>query len=137
MVVRTEVIQLFEWLEGSGDRISQLGGIELGFAQLDAFPELEPFLLRLTRTFLNDDPDDNDGRLSLLSSLVVLVDGEFARVGILRNRRPYWRRLAAIAQESIIERQAMGARTPVKVFREWATEGRAELFYLQTSQTYV
>jgi hypothetical protein len=28
-----ELLELFEWLEGHGDRISQLGAAELGFRQ--------------------------------------------------------------------------------------------------------
>src|SRR5205823_14149961 len=103
-VEREEVRRLFQWLEKSGDPLSQVGGIELGLLHLEKYPELESHISEMTRALLADDAEDKRGRLSLLSTLIVLVDGELARTGALRTKPPYWRRLAAIAQAALIQR---------------------------------
>ncbi|MHC2664596.1 hypothetical protein ACMA5K_33850 [Bradyrhizobium diazoefficiens] len=73
-----DVETLFEWLEAHGDRISQLGAIELGLHHLDKYPEIEPAIAKMTRSFIEDDVGE-DARLAELAGLVVLVDGELAR----------------------------------------------------------
>jgi hypothetical protein len=129
---RHEVLRFYQWLEERGDRISQLGGIECALANLETFPELEPVILKLVQGFLNDNPDDEQSRPSLLCSLIVLVEGELARTGIARGRPPYWRRLAAIAHASVLERAIVAAGIPPSHMRATAMSGRALFFYLQS-----
>ena len=57
MVPRGEVRRVFEWLMDHGDRISQIGAIECGLRHLDSFPEIEPFLVAMTREVSADDPE--------------------------------------------------------------------------------
>jgi len=97
-----------------------LGALEVGLAHLDKFPELEPILAKMAEGFVNDEPDDPESRLMLLCSLIVMVEGEFARTGIARNRPAYWRRLASIAHASIIERAMVAAGVQPSVIRKWA-----------------
>jgi hypothetical protein len=130
-ISREEVLTVYKWLEQHGDRISQLGALEAGLAHLDTYPELEPILAKLAEDFVNDATDDPEGRLILLCSLAVLVEGEFARTGIARNRPTYWRRLAAIAHASVIEREVVAAGIPSSVIRNWAFPSRGQLYYLQ------
>jgi hypothetical protein len=128
---RDEVLRFYQWLEERGDRISQLGGIECALANLEKFPELEPVILKLVEGFLKDNPDDEQSRPSLLCGLIVLVEGELARTGIARGRPPYWRRLAAIAHASVLERAIVAAGIPSSDMRAWAMSSRALFFYLQ------
>jgi hypothetical protein len=127
-----ELLKVYKWLEQRGDRISQLGALEAGLANLDKFPELEPILAKMVEAFVNDAPDDPDGRLILLCSLIVMVEGEFARTGIARNRPTYWRRLAAIAHASVIEREMVAAGIPPSVIRNWSFPSRGQLYYQQS-----
>jgi hypothetical protein len=126
------VLRVYRWLEESGDRISQLGGIERGLAYLDSIPNLESDLINLIQYFLDDDPNNVAGRLTLLSSLIVLVEGEVARAGIAKGRPPFWRRLATIAHASVLEREFNVIGMPSSEFIEWAMQSRGQLFYLQT-----
>lgn len=130
-VPRERISELYQWLDTSGDRLSQLGGIECALAHLDAFPEVEASITRMLNCILTDQPDDQDGRLNLLYSLIVLVEGELARTGICRQRPPFWRRLAAIAQAASLERAIVAAGLPQGHFSEWAIRNRGQLFYLQ------
>ena len=127
-----ELVNTYKWLEQHGDKISQLGALEVGLAHLDKFPELEPILAKMAEGFVNDEPDDPEGRLMLLCSLIVMVEGEFARTGIARNRPAYWRRLASIAHASIIERAMVAAGVQPSVIRKWAFSSRGQLYYLQS-----
>jgi hypothetical protein len=127
-----QVVQLLEWLGAHGDRISQLGSIELGLACLDDYPELEPAITKMTRMFIEDD-DGEHGRLAQLAGLVVLVDGELARTGILRAHPPYWRRLAAIAHASLLERELLRRGANISDFSSWAYPNRSQYYFLQNS----
>lgn len=127
-----QVVKLFEWLEAHGDRISQLGAIELGVACLDTCPELEPVITKMTRAFVEDDEGEH-GRLAQLAGLVVLVDGELARTGILRAHPPYWRRLAAVAHASLLERELLRRGANISDFSSWAYPNRSQQCVLQNS----
>jgi hypothetical protein len=131
-IPRDQVIELFGWLEAHGDRISQLGSIELGLACLDDYPDLEPIITKMVRMFVDDD-DREDGRLAELAGLIVLVDGELARTGILRAHPPYWRRLAAIAHASLLEREFLRRGVSVGDFSSWAYPNRSQHYVLQNS----
>ena len=131
-VPREDVLRFYKWLDESGDRISQLGGVECGLAHLEAFPELEGNLVKMVQGFLADDPEDMEGRLKLLCGLIVMVEGELARIGIVRRRPPFWRRLAAIAHASAIEREIIAAGIPPSTFSECAMQSRGQLYYMQS-----
>ena len=127
-----DVKTLFEWLEAHGDCISQLGAIELGLHYLDKYPEIEPAIAKMTRSFIEDDVGE-DGRLAELAGLVVLVDGELARSGILRSCQPYWRRLAAIAHASLLERELSRRGASISDFSAWGYRNRGSLYSLQNN----
>jgi hypothetical protein len=98
---------------------------------LDKFPELEPHIVKIAELVAADDPEDPEGRMTLLSSLIVLVEGEMARTGVGRDRPVFWRRLAAIAQASIIERAMIAAGVPPSFIQKWAFPARGALYYLR------
>ena len=50
-VPREDVLRFYKWLDESGNRISQLGGVECGLAHLEAFPELEGNLVKMVQGF--------------------------------------------------------------------------------------
>jgi hypothetical protein len=126
-----DVVKFFGQLGESGDRISQVGGLEAGLLHLDKFPELEPHIVRIAELVAADDPEDPEGRMTLLSSLIVLVEGEMARTGVGRDKPVFWRRLAAIAQASVIERAMIAAGVPPSFIQKWAFPARGALYYLR------
>jgi hypothetical protein len=125
-----DIIQAYEWLQKEGDRISQIGAIEVGLSILDKRPEIEPYLQNIIRQ-IRDDDADNRGQFHLLSALIMLVEGELARTKLLRGRPVFWRRLASIAQASLIERCVIKSPIDIARFAEWALQARGQLFYLQ------
>jgi hypothetical protein len=124
--------RVLEWLERNGDRHSQLGAVEFGLNNLERYPDIEPSLLKLVEQFRIDDPQSENGRLKLLSSLIALVEGEFARTQIFRGLPPFWRRLASIAQGSLIECHLAQVSLEIEEFSDFALKRAGRNFYMQT-----
>lgn len=126
-----DLIQAYEWLQKEGDRISQIGAIEVGLSVLDKRPMIEPYVQGIIEQIRDDSADDR-GQFHLLFTLIVLVEGELARTKILRGKPVFWRRLASIAQASLIARCIIKSHIDTTSFTEWAMQTRGQLFYLQT-----
>lgn len=127
-----ELVKAYEWLQNNGDLISKLGAIEIGLSIIDKRPSIEPYLTKMIQQIRDDDLDNKCGRFKLLSALVMLVDGELSRTKILRELPPFWRRLASIAQASLIERCVIEADIDIASLGKWANEVRGHYFYIQT-----
>ena len=129
---REDVERVFRWLVEHGDQVSQVGAIECGLRHLALYPEIEGHLLGLVSAVASDEPQDASGRLSLLSGLVMLVEGEVARGGIARRRPIFWRRLASIAHAALLEREVVEAKLERGSLAEWARD-RGGLWYTMQS----
>jgi len=66
----------------------------------------------------------------LQSSLITLTYGEIANSRVLAERPPYWRRLAAIAQASMIARCIVRVGSDATQFIEWAKAARIQIFWI-------
>jgi hypothetical protein len=99
---------------------------------LSTKPEIEASLLKLIEQIRDDDVEDKDSDIKLLSSLFVLVDGELARIQLLADAPPFYRRLAALAQATLIHRQLVASHVDIGPFSEWAMSRGWQLFYLRT-----
>ena len=126
------VAKVYEFLASRGDRVSQLGAIEIALPIIDQYVELAPFVASMIEQIRDDDPDSERSGFRLLSALIILVDGEMSRSRVFEHAEPFWRRLAAIAQASLIERCMRPYAVDISSFSEWAHSGRGEWFYLQT-----
>ncbi len=127
-----ELALAFEHLEKSGDRISQLGAIEVGLRVLPDRPDIQPPLVRLIKQIRNDDPEASGSGFRLLSALFLLVDGELSRSRLLSEQPPFYRRLAALSQTALICRQFESADNAIDSFSEWAAKSRGGRHYLQS-----
>ncbi|HEV2515419.1 MAG TPA: hypothetical protein VGV07_09240 [Devosia sp.] len=125
--------RVIAWAAARGDRISQTSAFELGIRYLRDRPELMPSLVSIATQIRDDDPADENGRLLLLSNLFIFVDGSLAHLGYLRSVPPYWRRIAAIAQASMIEREYVRGGISPATSTRWMNGGRGTPFYLQNS----
>ncbi|MGE5431529.1 MAG: hypothetical protein ACM3QX_10680 [Syntrophomonadaceae bacterium] len=126
-----ELINIYAWLQANGDIISKVGAIEFGIPNLRRYPKIEPFVRHMIEQLRDDDPEDPESRFRLLSGLFMLVDGELCRTKILREKPPFWRRLAALSHASLLERVIIKSKLSISGFAEWGKESRSGLFYLQ------
>ena len=137
-----DLVRAYDFLEKHGDRISQLGAIEVGLRVLPSRPEIEQPLISLIEQIRDDDVDGHDGQASgfkLLSALFCLVDGELSRTRLLSSEPPFYRRLATLSQVALIHRQAVSLTIDIDQFgkwidqfSEWAFRNRGEFYYIQS-----
>lgn len=125
-------VRAFDFLEKRGDRISQLGAIEVGLRVLSERPEIEPVIIRLTEQIRDDDVGRSASGFKLLSALFVLVDGELSRTRLLSTGPPFYRRLASLSQAALIHRQLVKSGVEIDSFCEWALNNRGEQYYWQS-----
>lgn len=126
------LISAFDFLVKHGDRISQVGAIEVGLRILSARPEIEPFLVSLIEQLRDDAVDEPQSGFNLLEALFILVDGELSRLHLFSAEPPFYRRLAALSQAALIHRQLIDSAVDIEHFAKWAFPIRAEQYYLQS-----
>ncbi len=124
--------EVFEEISKYGDRFSQLGAIELGLSMLKEWPDIEPHLETMIEQIQNDKPDEPESHFSRLSSLIRLVDAQLSFNKIFENQPPFYRRLAAITQASMIERCLTEFSFNDSVFSSFVSQSMGLQFYLQT-----
>ncbi len=126
-----EIMAFFSWLAADGDRFSQIAGIEIGIRFVTEYPDLEPTIVKLIEEIRDEDTGSDESRLALTANLFVFVDGELARTRTLADAPPFWRRLAATAQSSMIERTLVSLGGTGEDSTEWAML-RGQKFFMQT-----
>ena len=127
-----DLVRAFDFLDKHGDRISQLGAIEVGLRVLQSLPEIQPILMRLIRQIRDDDVDGHASGFKLLSALFILVDGELSRTRLFASEPPFYRRLTALSQAALIHRQIVNSRTDINSFCEWVFGNRGKRYFLQS-----
>ncbi len=127
-----DVLRAFEFLEKHGDRISQLGAIEVGLRILSEKPEIEPIIIRLIEQIRDDDVDEQGSGFKLISALFVLVDGELSRLRMFQKEPPFYRRLASLSHATLIIRQFLNSGIDIDSFFKWAFKNRGEQYYMQS-----
>ena len=126
-----DFVRAFSFLESDGDRISQLGAIEVGLRVLPERPEIELAITRLI-TQIRDDADGPASGFKILSALFVLVDGELSRTRLLSAEPPFYRRLASLSQAALIHRQLANSGIEFDGFCKWAFNNRGEQYCMQS-----
>ena len=127
-----QLSNIYRFLIEQGDKISQLGAIEVGFRVLPAFPEIESGIIQLIEHICGDDAKDETSSFYNLSAMFMMVYGEMSRIRLLSNKPPFYRRMAALAQATLIQRQLINVKIDIEKFSAWAIESRGEQYYFQT-----
>ena len=127
-----DLSRALDFLENHGDRISQLGAIEVGLRVLPSRPEIEQALVRLIEQIRDDDVGGQASGFKLLAALFCLVDGELSGTRLFPVEPPFYRRLAALSQAALIHRQLVNSTIGIDRFSNWASENRGWQHYLQS-----
>ncbi len=126
-----DLVRAYDFLVKHGDRISQLGAIEVGLRVLPSRSEIEQPLFHLIEQIRDDDIEGEMSGFKLLSALFCLVDGQLSKTRLLSAEPPFYRRLAALSQATLIHRQLVSSPVDIEQFIEWALSNR-EGVYLQS-----
>ena len=127
-----DLVHAFNFLDKHGDRISQIGAIEVGLRVLPSRPEIEPILIRLIEQIRDDDVDGQASGFKFLSALFYLVDGELSSTRLLSADPPFYRRLAALSQAALIQRQLVNVDIDIDQFSEDMSRDRRGQHYPQS-----
>ena len=127
-----DLVKAYTYLVTNGDRISQLGAIEVGLRVLPSRPELEESLVRLIELIRDDSADEPASAFKLLSTLFCFVDGELARIRLFSDTPPFYRRLAAMSQASLIHRQIVNSSVEIDRFCDMVPDDRRFQHFLQS-----
>jgi hypothetical protein len=129
---KESTLKAFEHIASIEDRISQTGAIELGLSKIKEWPELEPFIVTMIEKIRDDEPVKAGSHFKILSSLIVLVDGQLSYTGLFKGKPPFLRRLAAITHASLLERCFAHICLDDKELSERVNQFRGEQFYFQS-----
>lgn len=127
---KVDLDALIKSIHDSGSLIQKLGLIE---ALLAASPAAaaNAGLASIIAELGEDESEAPQSRYHLLSSLFIFVDGELGHLGLLADWPPWARRMAALAQASLIEREVF-RKTDRDAFSEIVFDRRAHEFMTQT-----
>ncbi len=115
---KEELLKALDYTEKHGDRISQLGAVEVGLRVLSERPEIESCLVRIIKQIRDDNAEGKQSGFRLLSGLFFLVDGELSQTCLLSSEPPFYRRLAALSQAALIHRQLANSGVDTDSFSE-------------------
>ena len=118
---REELVQALDFILHKGDRVSQLGAIEVGLRVSASMPEVNPTVKKLVSLIRSDDTTRPGSGFRTYSLLYMLVFGELSIKQQLADDPPFYRRLAASAQAGLIQRQMVAERITLN---ESAVESR-------------
>lgn len=104
-----------------------IGCLEIGLSNYSV--TLKDQIYRIFQCLLSDETKE---QLKLLSSLFVFVDGELSRLGIFKNKPPFYRRLAAFSQASLISKVSVEEAVRFKDMEKWAMDQRGLIFFSQS-----
>ena len=99
---------------------------------LSSRPEIEPTIIRLIEQIRDDDVGEQGSGFKTLTALFLLVDGEISRTRLLSEEPPFYRRLAALSQAALIQRQFVNVGVDTGRFGEWAYKDHGGNHYLQS-----
>jgi hypothetical protein len=127
-----DLVRAFDFLERHGDKLSQVGAIEVGLRVLPERPEIKPAIIRLVTQIRDDNVDKPESGFKVLSALFILVDGELSRTRLLSSEPPFYRKLVSLSQAALIHRQMLDSGIEFDGFWEWAVNNRGGQYYVQS-----
>jgi hypothetical protein len=123
--------EVLSWLAEKGDAMSCAAGIEIALRRLVGHDRLREPLARLLKAFVAGKPVANVDPIKLLSCIILTVYGEIAHCRIHATRPPFWRKLAAIAQASLIARCIADIGGDATELTGWLQSVRHQMYLLQ------
>jgi hypothetical protein len=123
--------EVISWLASKGDAMSCAAGIEIALPRLARHDGLKEPLARLLKVFVAGKPAANVDPIKLLSCLFLVVYGEIAHCRIHAAKPPLWRKLAAMAQASLIARCLADIGGDATELARWLQSVRSQMYSSQ------
>lgn len=123
--------EVLAWLAEKGDVMSCAAGIEIAQPRVAGNDRLREPFGRLLKAFVACESGIGVDRFQLFSCLFLAVYGEMAYCRIHAEKPPFWRKLAAIAQASLIERCIVEIASDAAGLASWLQSVRSQIYLLE------
>ena len=124
--------EVYEFLIIQGDMLSKVAFIEAMMSVVSTRPHSHELVANIIQSLLDEDVESSCNGFLVLSRLFMLVDSELSTRGSFRDCPPFYRRQAAFAHASLIQRQFNIEDATPGAICEWVENNRGYQFYLQT-----
>ncbi len=119
-------------LAAYGDPFVCAAAIEVELQRSVGDGEVDQAFRTLITSFLHRREIGDADQFELMCSLIMVVDGELAYRRILRDKPPFWRRLAAVAQASMVAHIFASVGGELKELVQWCRTVRGRTFLMQS-----
>ena len=116
----------------SGDRISQLGAVEVAIPLVSDRPKLEPWVIKLIRVLRDDDGIRDVGGYRFQASLFRFVECELSVRRSFTTEPPFYRRLVSLAHAGVIQRRISRSGVDIGSFCDFLERHCALRFQIQS-----
>ncbi len=117
-ISKEDLLKAFQFIQTDGDRVSQLGVIEVGLRVFSELPEIEQVLIQIIEQIRDDDTNGQNSHFSLFSALFMLAYAEISRIKLFLNEPPFYKRLVALSHAALIQRQIHNSKIVISDFFE-------------------
>jgi hypothetical protein len=119
------------WLADKGDAMSIAAGIEIAEPRIAGNGRLKEPFVRLLKAFIVSDLNLKVDQFELLSCVFLAVYGEMAHCRVHADKPPFWRKLAALAQTSLITWCIIDIGGDASELASWLQLVRSQMYLLQ------
>jgi hypothetical protein len=119
------------WLGEKGDAMSCAAGIEIAQPRIARDDRLKEPLSRILKALVVPKFDLKVDQFQLLSCVFLAVYGEMAHCRVHADKPPFWRKLAALAQTSLITRCIIDIGGDASELASWLQRVRSQMYLLQ------
>ncbi len=124
-------VDLVDWITEYGDPIAKVTVFEALISRASDNSRLSDSFAKLVVSMAPSADQDQGAEFKLLSACFTLVCGTMAQMRLLAEKPPFWRRLAALAQASLIVRAVIATGGDFDSFSTWAMDSGSATFLLQ------
>lgn len=123
--------KVLDWAAARGDAMSRASCIEIGLHRLSSDRSIKEPISKILDTLINNTPAAHIDQFKLMSALFIVAYGEVSFRRVFPSKPPFWRKLAALAQASMIARHFVSMGQDASEVVEWLMSVRAQPFVLQ------
>jgi hypothetical protein len=118
-----EFHDLAQWARNF-DAIAREVTLELAIRKVNGKADIGESACALAERFCGQGAEERYDQFDILSALFIMVDGELCATRTFTSKPPFWRRLAALAQASLIVRCILSSAMDHSQFVDWAKSVR-------------
>lgn len=102
LIPQADQLAVLQEIASGKNIIPKIGLLELLIPKVSDWPEIEPELIKIVSSILDDSPDNIESEFYILSALIIHVEGQLSNYMLFRDKPPFWRRFASISHAVLL-----------------------------------